>query len=325
MRILIIGGTGEISLSCAIATQAAGHDVTILNRGFSVSDVALGVEKVVGDLASDDPYQAIGRREFDVVCQFLAFKPELCARDVQFFSGRCRQYVFISSASAYQKPDALQPITERTPLENPFWEYSRSKAACEKFLLQAHAEGQMSVTVVRPSHTYRTRLPSTLISGDHLAWRIVNGKQIVVHGDGNSPWTLTHSDDFAKGLLGVFGTKAAFGECYHITDNVAHSWNQILQTVGSAMGQRVSLCPVPLKDLIEFEPEWVGPLLGDKANPMVFDNRKISGLSDGWSCKTSLEDGVDRAWNIVSQRLSGGYEPDPKIDALVDRIVEEHG
>ena len=324
MRVLFIGGTGEISLSCVLAAQSEGHEVTILNRGFSAQGETLNVERLTGDLTSEHPYQAIEGREFDVVCQFLAFRPPACARDVAFFSGRCEQYIFISTASAYQKSKSGLLLTEGTPLKNPFWDYSRSKADCEQLLLREHAERQFPVTIVRPSHTYRARLPSTVISGDHLAWRMLNGKKIIVHGDGESIWTLTHADDFARGFVGLCGKEEALGECFHITDAAGHSWNDILKTVGTAIGHEASICPVPVKDLIAYEPSWRGPLLGDKDNSMLFDNRKISDFSDGWGCEISLEDGVERTWAITSRKLSDGYRPDPELDALVDRIVGDH-
>jgi len=324
MRVLFIGGTGEISLSCVRAAQTAGHEVTILNRGFSAGDETRDVEKVVGDLTDTNPYQAIEGREFDVVCQFLAFRPETCARDAEFFAGRCGQYIFISTASAYQKPGAPIPMTEDTPLENPYWAYSRAKADCEKLLLNKHAEAVIPVTIVRPSHTYRARLPSTVISGDHLAWRVLNGKKIIVHGDGESIWTLTHADDFARGFVGLFGKEEALGECFHITEEEGHSWNNIFKTVGNAIGHESSICPVPVKDLIAYEPSWRGPLLGDKANMMLFDNQKISSVSGGWGCDLSLANGVKRTWAIASRRLSGGFKPDPELDALVDRIIADH-
>ena len=198
MRVLYIGGTGEISLACVEAAKRAGHEVTVYNRGRRFDADLLGVDQIIGDFTDHATYATLASGGFDVVCQFLAFSPDSVERDIDTFAGRCGQYVFISTASAYRKPIPTPLIVEDTPLGNPFWAYSRSKAECEARLLEAHRSGRLPVTIVRPSHTYRERLPSTVVHGDHLAWRLLNGKPVIVHGDGESVWTLTHADDFAR-------------------------------------------------------------------------------------------------------------------------------
>ena len=324
MRVLYIGGTGEISLACVQAAQRAGHEVTVYNRGRRSASVLLGVNQIIGDFTDLASYKTLASGGFDVVCQFLAFSPESVERDIEIFAGRCRQYVFISTASAYVKPIPTPQIVEATPLGNPFWAYSRDKAACETRLYEANRSGLLPVTIVRPSHTYRERLPSTVINGDHLAWRLLRGKPVIVHGDGESVWTLTHADDFARAFVRICGNDAAIGECIHITDRVAHTWNAIMRAIEQVTGLEAEVCHVLSKTLVEYEPSWEGPLLGDKSNSMIFDTQKIQHLAGDWRCEISLEEGLRRTWPLVKARLDNGYQPDETIDALVDRIVKQH-
>ncbi len=324
MRVLYIGGTGEISFACVEAAKRAGHDVTIYNRGKRFDAGLLGVHQIVGDFTDHDTYATLGSGGFDVVCQFLAYSPESVERDIDTFAGRCGQYVFISTASAYRKPNSTPLIVEDTPLGNPFWAYSRSKAECETRLLEAHHSGRLPVTIVRPSHTYRERLPSTVVNGDHLAWRLLNGKPIIVHGDGESVWTLTHADDFAQAFVRVCGNEAAIGECVHITDRVAHTWNAIMRMIESVSGRKAEVCHVLSRTLVDYDSSWEGPLLGDKSNSMIFDTGKIERLASNWRCEVSLEQGIRRTWPLVRMRIENGYQPDEAIDTLIDRIVKEH-
>ena len=324
MRVLYIGGTGEISFACVEAAKRAGHEVTIYNRGKRFDADLLGVRQIVGDFTDHDSYATLASGGIDVVCQFLAYSPESVERDIETFAGRCDQYVFISTASAYRKPSSTTLIVEDTPLGNPFWAYSRSKAECETRLLDAHHSGRLPVTIVRPSHTYRERLPSTVVNGDHLAWRLLNGKPVIVHGDGESVWTLTHADDFAQAFVQVCGNEAAIGECIHITDRVGHTWNAIMRMIESVSGLKAEVCHVLSKTLVEYDSSWEGPLLGDKSNSMLFDTEKIARLAGNWRCEVSLEQGISRTWPLVRMRLEDGYQPDETIDTLIDRIVKEH-
>ena len=325
MRILYVGGTGEISFACVEESVRAGHQVTAFNRGKTADAERLGVEQVIGDFADDQAYAALAARDFDVVCQFLVYTPEQVERDIAAFAGHCGQYVFISSASAYQKPVPVARITEDTPLDNPFWAYSRGKAACEARLMQAHRSGQLPVTIVRPSHTYRQRFPSPVIHCDHLVWRLLRGKPVIVHGEGESVWTATHADDFARAFVRLCGNSDALGEAVHITDSMGHTWNRIIRTVGKTIGAAADIRPVLSKILVRHEPSWEGPLLGDKSNTLIFDTRKVERLAGGWRCEISLEQGLKRVWPTVKARLDSGYQPDPALDALIDRIVEEQG
>jgi nucleoside-diphosphate-sugar epimerase len=324
MRVLYIGGTGEISFACVEEAVRAGHDVTVFNRGQRPAVGPASVKQVVGDVNDEALYQDVASRNFDVVCQFLAFEPDDIERDIKAFGGRCGQYVFVSSASAYQKPSRVSLVGEDTPLDNPFWEYSRNKAACEARLRAAEDAGHIRVTIVRPSHTYRTNLPSTVVRGDHLAWRLVNGKPVIVHGDGESVWTLTHSEDFARAFVRLCGHQEAFGSVFNITDSAGHTWNRILRTVGSAIGVEPNIVNVLSNTLVKYEPSWKGTLLGDKSNSMIFDVSRISRATGGWRCSISLEEGVERAWRTTEDRLRGGYRPDPELDARIDQIIAEN-
>ena len=238
MKLLYIGGTGEISYACLRASVAAGHQCTVFNRGRDSEPLPPGVAHIVGDLANETQYAALGQNKFDVVCQFKAYTPDEAQRDIRVFGGRCGQFVFISTASAYQKPPAAWRITEATPLINPFWEYSRQKAEMERILLEAHGRSQLPVTVVRPSHTYRRNFPGTFVSGDDHAWRMLQGRPVIVQGDGQSLWTLTNARDFAALFVPLLGNPRTLGEAFHVMTDTAFTWEQIFRAIGRALGVR---------------------------------------------------------------------------------------
>jgi len=327
LDILVIGGSGEISSSCVAELVRLGHRVSTFNRGTRKSQswvAGQAVREIVGDVHDSASYSSLGGTQYDVVCQFLAFTPADIERDIEIFGGCCAQYIFISSASCYQKPWLRGLITEETPLNNPYLSYSQNKAACETVLAKAHAAGRLNVTVVRPSHTYRERLPSTVIDGLHLAWRIQAGKPVIVHDDGESLWTLTRAEDFARAFALLCANSLSLGETYHITSDDYSSWNRILQTIGEVSGHEVTIVPVSCEVLNRHESSWAGPLWGDKANNIVFDNSKISAVTDGWRCEFSLRDGLRKAWLAAQAQLAGGYVPDDSAqDALIDTIVRE--
>ncbi len=317
MRVLYIGGTGEISYACVMASLQLGHEVTVLNRGLRLP-LSPEVRQVHGDLQDAAAYQALIREEFDTVCQFLAFTTEAIERDIHVFKGRCNQYIFISTASAYRKPTAGELITEQTPLENPFWDYSRKKIACE---LRLQAETDFPVTVVRPSHTYRERVPSTVVTGDHLVWRMLRKKPVIAHDGGQTLWTLTHATDFAAAFTALIGEPRALGEALHITSSEAYTWNDILTCVAEALGCVIDIRPVPTEKLVEQVPEWAGPLLGDKARSVQFDNSKVQRLLPSWSCRIGLTTGIEASIKSLLDRPQGVPEPHRQLDALIDRIV----
>jgi nucleoside-diphosphate-sugar epimerase len=266
---------------------------------------------------------ALGGLEPDAVVNFVAFTPDQVQADIDLFTGRTGQYVFISSASAYQTPPASLPVTESTPLANPFWQYSRDKIACEDLLLRAYREDGFPMTVVRPSHTYdETLLPFT--GGWTVVERMRQGREVVVHGDGTSLWTLTHSRDVAPGLVGLLGKHQAVGHAFHITREDALAWNTIYELVGAAAGvRRPRLVHVPSDAVAAADPRWGAGLLGDKAHSMVFDNTKIKRLVPEFRPTTSLEEGAREvvAWyDADPARRTVDAAHEAVEDALVERF-----
>lgn len=322
MRILFIGGTGIIS-SAAGKLLAARADVelTYFLRGRSNREVPAGVEVVTGDAREPGSVRAgLGSRKFDVVVNFIAFTPAHVEADVAEFRGKIGQYVFISSASAYQTPPARLPVTESTPLVNPFWAYSRDKIACEEALVRAHREHGFPATIVRPSHTYDCRtLP--VHGGYTVIDRMRRGKPVVVHGDGTSLWVLTHHEDFARGFNGLLGNPSAVGDVFHITSDELLTWNQIHELLGDSAGARPKLVHVPSERIARLDPSWGASLLGDKAHSMIFDNTKIKRAVPGFCTTVPYAVGAREtlAWFDAdpARRVV-----DPAFDALCDRLVE---
>jgi nucleoside-diphosphate-sugar epimerase len=324
MKILYIGGTGEISFSCVLESLALGHDVSVFNRGQTEQPLPPAVHQIAGDLGDDAGYARLGEQHFDVVCQFVAFDMQRVEKDLQTFAGRTGQYLFISTASAYAKPiDRFQRITERTPVQNPFWEYSQKKTQMEQRLLAAHRAGQLEVTIVRPSHTYRRRMPSALGGGDWTARRMREGLPVIVHGDGTSLWTLTHASDFARPFARLLGNPKALGEDFHITGEGVHSWDEILKQMASALGVEAKLVHITSDTLVRYEPSWKGPLHGDKSPSTLFDNSKVSSVAGPFPTLMSIEAGFQLAVREVIGRLERGGGRDPALDEKVARILGE--
>lgn len=323
MKVLYVGGTGEISHACVAESVRAGHEVAVFNRGRAEEPLPGGVREKRGNMDDDAAYRPLGEEGFDVVCQFLAYEPATVERDLEVFGDRVAQYVFISTASAYQKPPRRLVITEDVPLENPFWDYSRAKAAAERTLLQAHAAGRMPVTIVRPSHTHRRRFPGGIASGDHWAWRMHEGRPIVVHGDGTGLWTLTPSEDFARPFVGLLGNDRALGEAFHITRHMeSYTWNRIFETMGRALGVEPRLVHVPTETLVRYHSPWAGPLLGDKAWPVLFDNTKVMDVAGEFECRVDLDAAMRGAAAFYRKRAET-YAPDEALHALLDRIAAD--
>jgi len=279
LSVLFIGGSGVISSACAARATAAGLDLTILNRGVTAQrPIPDGADLIQGDIrVPDDARAALGDRAFDVVVDFVAFTPEHVRTDIDLFAGRTRQYVFISSASAYQTPPARLPVVESTPLRNPHWRYSRDKIACEDLLVAAYRDTGFPATIVRPSHTYdRTLVP---LVGEWTALdRMRRGHEVVVPGDGTSLWTLTHHDDFAKGFVGLLGHPQAVGDSFHITSDEVLTWNQIYEALAAAAGVEPRLVHVASETIAAALPALGPGLLGDKSHSMIFDNSKVKAL-----------------------------------------------
>jgi nucleoside-diphosphate-sugar epimerase len=324
MKVLYIGGTGEISYACVLESLKLGHDVTLLNRSQTEQALPAAVRQLSGDLQGDATYASLGGEVFDSVCQFFAFEPARVEKDIAHFSGRVGQYVFISTASAYFKPiDRFERITERTPLTNPFWEYSQKKARMEATLFEAHARGALPVTVVRPSHTYRRRLPSALGGGDWTARRMLARQKVIVHGDGTSLWTLTHASDFARPFARLLGNGQALGEAFHITGENVHTWDEILTEMARALGVEPHLVHVASDTLLRYEPAWKGPLHGDKAPSTVFDNSKVSSVAGAFPTTIAPPEGFAAAVPEVLRRLERGAGIDAALDAKVDHILRD--
>ncbi|WP_375404977.1 NAD-dependent epimerase/dehydratase family protein [uncultured Amnibacterium sp.] len=320
LDILFLGGTGTISTASVRLAVARGHRVSVLNRGRSGKALPDGVESLIGDVA--DPASvdaAVGSRTFDVVAQFRAFTPDTVAGDIDRFGGRVGQYVFISSASAYQKPPASIPVTEATPLKNPFWQYSRDKIACEDVLVAADRDHDFPMTIVRPSHTYDDALLPTTGGWTDIA-RMRAGKPVVVHGDGTTPWTLTHADDFAVGFVGLFGRPEALGSAYTITGESAPTWNQVYTWLGRAAGAEPTLAHVASERIAREIPE-VGPgLVGDKAHAMLFDTTKLRRLVPEFTTTVPYAEGARRqiAWYDAHPEAQ---IVDEELDARFDRLA----
>jgi nucleoside-diphosphate-sugar epimerase len=314
MKVLFIGGSGQISHSCVLEALARGHEVAMFNRGTTGDDLPVEVERIRGSL-NDTAYASLGRRGFDVVCQFFAFLPGQILRDAAVFGGHTAQYVFISSASAYQKPVRVMRITEDVPLINPHWQYSRDKAACEAALA---GQSAMPWTIVRPSHTLRTGLPTGVGDSGTLVARVRAGKPLIVHGDGTSLWTVTRTQDFAPPFVALFGRKSALGEAFHITSDLAFTFDDIYETAARMLGHRARLVHVSSETLIRYEPGWEGPLLGDKAHSVMFDNAKVKRVVGDFSCAGTLEEVL-----ADPVRHAAGQPADPALDALFDRIAAD--
>jgi len=323
MKALFIGGTGNISSACVELALSRGIEVTLLNRGTSGRPVPNGAQVLHGDIRDPQAVQAaLGSRSFDVVADFVAFTPEHIETDLELFRGRTGQYIFISSASAYQTPPAILPVTESTVLDNPYWEYSRNKAACEERLVRAYREEKFPITIVRPSHTYSA--PFVPIDGGWTAIdRMLRGEPVIVHGDGTSLWTLTHASDFAKGFVGLMGNAHAIGESFHITSDEWLTWNQIHEILAAAAGVKATLVHVPSDLIAAYEPIWGESLLGDKTHSFILDNSKVKQLVPDFICTTPFSRGAEEiiAWHMADparQRV------DPAFNALCDRILQAY-
>lgn len=329
MRALFIGGTGTISM--AITRQLCGEkewELYLLNRGSRSGELPENVKMIAADINDEDAAaKALEGMTFDTVCDFIGFVPSQLERDYRLFRGKTKQFMYISSASAYQKPVGDYRITEGTPLANPYWEYSRNKIACEEYLMKLYREEGFPVTIIRPSHTYDERSVPLGVHGDKGSYQVIKrmleGKPVIVHGDGTSLWTMTHNSDFAKAFIGLMGNVHAIGENYQITCDETLTWNQIYQAVADALG-------------VEYRPYYVsseyldqagrydfrGSLTGDKANSVVFDNTKLKRAVPGFTPSVRFEQGVRRTVEYVLSHPEC-QEEDPEFDRWCDTVIEE--
>ena len=306
-------------------------DLSILSRGFRKNPELEGASFITADMNKlSQVRNALDGKVFDVVVNFIAYKPEEVGRDVKLFLGKCGQYIFISSASAYQKPLSHHLISESTPLANPFWDYSRDKIACEDLLMKAYRENGFPVTIVRPSHTYETVIPAAIGSWEDftLIERMRQGKEIIIHGDGTSLWTMTHSRDFAKGFVGLLGNVQALGHSFHITSDEVLTWNQIYEAMAEAAGVGLNAVHIS-SDFIcriadRMGQEWMrGNLLGDKANSAIFDNSKIKRFVPAYVATIPFMEGIKRtvAWFDTHPQ---SIRIDEQNNSLMDAILSAY-
>ncbi len=326
MKILIIGGTGLISTAVVELASKQNHDVTIVNRGSAPkSPVPPNVKVLQGDCNDEAAMrQLMTGRFFDTIVNFVLFTPEQAQRDVRLYREHCHQYIFISSASAYRKPAKEWWITESTPLGNQFWQYSRDKEAAELVFLEAYKQDAFPVTIVRPSSTYSKYKMPVALHGKKGSFsvlkRMLEGKYVLVPGDGTSLWTQTWNEDFAVAFTGLFGQNEAIGQAYHITSDEALTWNSIYETIARTLGVEPKLRHVSAEDLIKVAPEQEGPLLGDKVNSVVFDNAKIKRLVPGFVAKTPFHVGAGIVWETIKDSPELKVE-DPEFDRLCEYFL----
>lgn len=328
MRILIIGGTGTISSAITRQLAASGQDLWLLNRGTRKQEVPAGVKQIVADISNEEEVKRLlGDVQFDAVCEFIGFVPEQVERDIRLFKGRTRQYVYISSASAYNKPASNHVINEGTTLANPYWEYSRNKIACEELLMKEYRENAFPVTIVRPSHTYCERSVPVSVHGPKGSWqvlkRMIDGKPVVVQGDGSSLWTLTWNEDFARGFIGLLGNPKAIGEAFQIMSDESLTWNQVYKCVADALGVAFHPYYVSSEFLAAVAPkeyDFTGNLLGDKSVTVVFDCSKLKRVVPGFQATTRFHEGVRRCVAYLLSHPELQVE-DEEFDAWCDQVI----
>jgi nucleoside-diphosphate-sugar epimerase len=326
VKVLFIGGTGIISSACSALAVEKGFNLYLFNRGGTSNrrPAPEGAHALSGDIHNPaDMTRVLDEHKFDVVVNWIAYGATDVERDINTFQGKVGQYIFISSASAYQKPVQQLPITEETPLENPFWQYSRDKISAEKALEDAYIKDGFPITIVRPSHTYdKTMLPFQ--GGYTFIERMRQGKAVIIPGDGTSTWVLTHHKDFAKGFVGLLGNPQAIGEAFQITSDMLLSWNQIYSYLAEAAGVELKAVYVPSTVINKFDPEWGAGLLGDKMYSVIFDNTKIKSLVPDFKAEIPYSEG--------SKEIIAWYDQHPEaqvvdeeFDQLIEKIIREVG
>lgn len=340
MKVLFIGGTGTISSAITRLAAKLGWDVYLLNRGGRKADfTADNITQIHCDIRTEDVSSiraklksALGAaKSFDAAADFIGFVPSHVEKDFAIFQGLCKQFIFISSASAYQKPLSSYLITESTPLANPFWQYSRDKIASENFLMQKYRECGFPITIVRPSHTYDERSVPLGVHGNKGSWqvlkRMIEGKPVIIHGDGTSLWTMTHNSDFAEAFVGLVGNIHAIGEAVHITSDESVTWNQIYSIIANALNaalKPIYISSYSLDALSGGHYDFKGGLLGDKAHSVVFDNTKLKRLVPGFCAKIRLDEGIKMTIDNVLSHPNLQTE-DAEFDLWCDKVIERVG
>ena len=329
MKALFIGGTGTISTAISrLLSENREWELYVLNRGSRNNVLPANVKTITVDINDEAATKAkLEGMTFDTVCDFICFEREQLERDFRLFAGKTKQFMFISSASAYQKPLSNYHITESTPLSNPYWLYSRNKIACEEYLMKQYRETGFPITIVRPSHTYDERSIPLGVHGKNGSWqvakRMLEGKTVIIHGDGTSLWTMTHNSDFAKGFIGLMGNVHAIGEAFHITSDERLTWNQIYQTIADKLGVELKACHVSSDFLNSIGPDYdfEGSLIGDKANSVVFDNSKLKRVVPNFCATTRFDQGIARTIANVLAHPELQKE-DPEFDAWCDKVID---
>ncbi|MFF0267625.1 SDR family oxidoreductase [Kribbella sp. NPDC004536] len=323
LRVLFLGGTGIISSACSWRAVESGLDLTVVNRGkTSVRPLPPQVRQLTADVNDPAALADIARAEYDVVVDWLAFTPDQVRARTDALRGHVGQYVFISSASAYQTPPARLPITESTPLRNPYWQYSRDKIACEDLLTARYRDEGFPATIVRPSHTYdRTLVPFD--GGWTIVDRMRRGRPVVVHGDGSSLWTLTHHRDFARGLVPLLGHPRTLGDVFQITSDDVLTWDQIAHTLAAAAGTSAQLVHVPSDAIAAEHPSWGAALLGDKTHSAVFDNTKLRQVVPDFVATIPFEVGAREivAWHDED---ASRQHIDRAVDEAMDTLIARY-
>lgn len=327
MKVLFIGGTGTISTAISKALAQRGDELYLINRGNRNAILPNNVHFITVDVNDEEKVsEKIKGMDFDVVCDFIGFVPDQLERDYRLFNGKTKQFMYISSASAYNKLPSDHVITEGTSLANPYWEYSRNKIKCEELLMKKYREEGFPVTIIRPSHTYDERSVPLGVHGPKGSWqvikRIMEDKPVIIHGDGTSLWTITFNEDFAKGFIGLMGNPRAIGEAFQITSDVSLTWNQIYEIIARTLGKTLKPYYVSsryLADISDFDYE--GSLIGDKSNSVIFDNSKLKRAVPGFCCTIRPEEGIRRTIEYCLAHEECQVE-DPEFDAWCDKVID---
>jgi len=330
MKVLFIGGTGNISSAASRLCAARGIDLFLLNRGITPVDIP-GAKSIIADINNKDECRAkLQCHTWDAVVNWIAYTTEDIERDIELFAGKTRQYIFISSASVYQKPLSHPVITESTPLSNPFWLYARNKIACEERLMQSYRAAGFPATIVRPSLTYQYVIPVAIGSWQDytIVDRMQKNKKIIVHGDGTSLWTIMHAEDFARGFTGLIGHQQAVGHAFHITSDELLTWNQIYQALAEAAGATANIVHIPSDFIVKAAKKAgregvVGNLWGDKTESVIFDNTKIKTFVPGFTAVIPFKQGIKRTleWYQADQARMKIVEDN---NTFMDSVIEAY-
>lgn len=327
MKVLFIGGTGTISTAISERLAECSCELYVLNRGNRNDELPQDIIRITADINNEaDVAKKLSGMNFDAVCDFIGFVPQQLERDFRLFSGRTKQFMYISSASAYNKPPSDYRITEGTTLANPYWEYSRNKIACEEYLMKMYRENGFPVTIIRPSHTYCERSVPLGVHGKNGSWQVIkrmlSGKPVIIHGDGTSLWTMTHCSDFAKGFTGLIGNPHAIGEAFQITSDETLTWNQIYKTIAQCLNTPFKPYYVASDFLAAVSDyDFTGSLIGDKSNSVVFDNHKLKKAVPDFRPTIRFEQGIKSTLDFIMKHPECRIE-DEEFDCWCDRVIE---